>query len=287
MILVFSYALISDLEKYIGKKLKIAPHWIVYEEKIRPSAQGKAVLIEILMIRPIRFRCTTAGGSAGTRVATIGIKPRVAMPMMNHQICHVISVALSSTAEIPTPIYNAIPWKAPHQPIAPLTLSGGARRRTMAGAVTVMRINPIPSIARVVISQAEFGENPPTRDAIPAQTKPTSRVFLAPMRSATTEAANPPSPPASCTTPTRAPAATRLMPRSARINSNAEGNFHTCIAARMPVATTTVHAREADPVVAITTKPTRRAGKNTRMRPSVPLYPRIKARCDHTSPREI
>src|SRR5699024_6388168 len=119
------------------------------------------------------------------------------------------------------------------------------------------RINPTPSIARVVINQPALMLTPPAIDAIPASAIPATRVYLAPIRSDTTEATRPPSAPANCTTPTSVPAATRLRPRAARIHSRADGSFHTCIAARMPVATTTVHARAPDVVVAITAKLTR------------------------------
>src|SRR5690625_1187656 len=235
----------------------------------------------------MRCRLSAAGGSAGTLARMTGVNPRVATPMINHQIFQEMSVALSSTAEMPTPKNSAMPWKAPHQPMAALTLSWGASARTMAGAVTVMRINPTPSMARVVMSQPVLRANPPATDATPARSIPSTKVFLEPMRSATTEATRPPRAPAIWTTPTSVPAATRLIPRSARINSRADGNFQTCIAARMPVATTTVHARVVDPVVDITTEPTPRIGKTTRISPSVLPRSRFKARCDHTSPREI
>src|SRR5699024_5713910 len=148
-----------------------------------------------------------------------------------------------------------------------------------------IRIKPMPSMARVIISQAAFMAKPPATEAMPANSIPTTRVYFAPIRSETTEAANPPNAPASWTTPTRAPAATKLIWRSSRINSSAEGNFHTCIAAIMPVATTTVHARAPDPVVAITTKHTLGVEKSTRLQLSVSAS--YKARCDHTCSREI
>src|SRR5699024_1996610 len=143
----------------------------------------------------------------------------------------------------------------------------------------------MPSMARVIISQAAFMAKPPATEAMPANSIPTTRVYFAPIRSETTEAANPPNAPASWTTPTRAPAATKLIWRSSRINSSAEGNFHTCIATIMPVATTTVHARAPAPVVAITTKHTLGVVKSTRLRLSVSAS--YHARCDHTCSREI
>src|SRR5699024_6205526 len=251
--------------KIVGKKLRIAPHCNVYEEKMIPKAHGSGVLTVVAINRVTRCKFTALGVSAGTLARITGMNTKVTAPIMNHQIFQVTWVALSRTAEMPTPKNSAMPRKAPHHPMAALTLAGGARRRTSAGADTVIRIKPIPSMARVVINQAAFMAKPPTTEAMPANSIPSTRVYVAPIRSDTTEAANPPKAPASWTIPTRVPAATKLMWRSCRINSSAEGNFHTCIAAIMPVATTTVHARVPDPVVAITTKHTLGGEKSTRL----------------------
>src|SRR5699024_12454430 len=75
----------STAPKIVGKKLRIAPHCKVYDEKIMPKAHGNGVFTKLLIKRLIRVKLIAPELSSVTLCTITGINSNVALANMTHQ----------------------------------------------------------------------------------------------------------------------------------------------------------------------------------------------------------